>query len=321
MDLLLSVSDLRTHFITRDYVHKAVDGVSFSIERGGSLGMVGESGSGKSLTSLSILRLVPPPGRIVSGEILFNGVSLLEKSERQMRELRGKEIAMIFQDPLTALNPVLTVGAQIEENLQMHGKVSSKEARRRAVEVMEMVKIPCAAKRISDYPHQFSGGMRQRVMIAMALICNPHFLIADEPTTALDVTIQAEIMELLRDLQQRFTMAVLLITHNLGLVVQACRHCAVMYAGIIVESGQTGALFRRPLHPYTQGLINSMPRVRGERGERLSAIEGQPPGRERPSGCVFHPRCPSRIAGLCETEAPPEFTIEEGHYGRCWLYR
>lgn len=321
MDTLLNVSDLRTHFITREYVHKAVDGVNLSIEHGGSLGLVGESGSGKSLTSLSILRLVPPPGKIVSGEILFNGENLLARSEKQMRALRGREIAMIFQDPLTALNPVITVGSQIEENLLMHEKVSKKEAHSRVVEVMEMVRIPYAEKRISDYPHQFSGGMRQRVMIAMALICRPHFLIADEPTTALDVTIQAEIIELLKDLQSSFRMAVLLITHNLGLVMQLCRHCAVMYAGSIVESGETGALFRRPLHPYTQGLINSMPKVKGRSETRLSAIEGQPPGRERPPGCVFHPRCPKRIDNLCERDVPPPFQAEEGHYGRCWLYR
>jgi oligopeptide/dipeptide ABC transporter ATP-binding protein len=321
MDALLSVQDLRTHFITREYVLKAVDGVDFSIPRGGTLGIVGESGSGKSITSLSLMRLISPPGKIVSGSIVFDGRDLLTLSEREMQKMRGKDMAMIFQDPLTALNPVLTIGYQVSENILMHERISRKEAEKRTVELLDMVRIPSARKRLRDFPHQFSGGMRQRVMIAMALACKPRFLIADEPTTALDVTIQAQIMELVGSLTKSLGMALLLITHNLGLVKKSCVESAVMYSGTIMEKSSTEDLFRSPLHPYTQGLLNSLPRLRGARGERLIPIDGQPPSPlERPSGCVFHPRCPKRIENRCQTESPLLREVGPGRRVRCHLY-
>jgi oligopeptide/dipeptide ABC transporter ATP-binding protein len=321
MDVLLSVQDLRTHFITREYVLKAVDGVDFSIGRGGTLGIVGESGSGKSITSLSLMRLIPPPGKIVSGRVLFDGRDLLGLSEKEMQKMRGKEMAMIFQDPLTALNPVITVGAQVVENIQMHEHISRKEADERAIELLDMVRIPSARKRLKDYPHQFSGGMRQRVMIAMALACRPRFLIADEPTTALDVTIQAQIMELVRNLTKDLQMALLLITHNLGLVKRSCNNVAVMYSGTIMEKSTTEDIFRAPLHPYTQGLLNSIPRLKGPHAERLTPIDGQPPSPLlRPSGCVFHPRCPKKIENRCQTEVPLLKEVSRNHMVRCLLY-
>ncbi len=321
MEELLLVEELKTHFIYRDYVHKAVDGVSFSIRGGRSLGIVGESGSGKSITSLSIIRLLPRPGKMVSGRLLFEGRTLSDLSEKEMRTIRGRDIAMIFQDPLTALNPVLTVGAQIAENILMHEKISRKEAMERTALLMDMVRIPCGRSRLKDYPHQFSGGMRQRVMIAMALACNPRLLIADEPTTALDVTIQAQIMELIANLIRERTMSMLLITHNLGLVKKVCEEVAVMYLGTIVESSDTENLFVSPLHPYTQGLLSSIPRLKGAGGERLIPIQGQPPSpRMRPEGCVFHTRCNKKIAHRCDRDDPPCVEAEKGHKVRCFLY-
>jgi len=321
MEELLRVEELKTHFITREYVLKAVDGVSFSINKGGSLGIVGESGSGKSITSLSIMKLIPRPGKIVSGAVYFSGRDLLGLSEKEMRKLRGKDISMIFQDPLTALNPVLTVGTQVSESLFMHEDISHKEARERTIEMLDMVQIPSARQRLGDYPHQFSGGMRQRVMIAMALACKPRFLIADEPTTALDVTIQAQIMSLLENLSENSRMALLLITHNLGIVRKVCNDIAVMYSGTILEASETSALFDNPLHPYTCGLLNSLPRLKGDRQKMLVPIDGQPPSpQDRPPGCVFHPRCPRKINDLCEKEAPPMKEAEKNHQVRCFLY-
>lgn len=321
MEELLHVEDLKTYFITRDFLIKAVDGVSLSIGRGRSLGIVGESGSGKSITSLSIIRLVPRPGKIVSGSIRFDDKELLSLPEREMRKLRGKEIAMIFQDPLTALNPVLTVGMQISENLFMHEALTAAQVKQKTIELLEMVQIPSARSRLSEYPHQFSGGMRQRVMIAMALACSPRFLIADEPTTALDVTIQSQIMDLLQNLARDFHMALLLITHNLGIVSQACDDILVMYAGVILERSPVGKIFDMPLHPYTQGLLNSIPRLRQSQAGRLIPIEGQPPSpQRRPCGCPFHPRCSRRIAELCEKETPLLEEVESGRLVRCFLY-
>lgn len=321
MEELLHVEDLKTYFITRDFLIKAVDGVSLSIGRGRSLGIVGESGSGKSITSLSIIRLVPHPGKIVSGSIRFDGKELLSLPEREMRKLRGKEIAMIFQDPLTALNPVLTVGMQISENLFMHEALTAAQVKQKTIELLEMVQIPSAKNRLSEYPHQFSGGMRQRVMIAMALACSPRFLIADEPTTALDVTIQSQIMDLLQNLARDLHMALLLITHNLGIVSQACDDILVMYAGVVLERSPVGKIFEMPLHPYTQGLLNSIPRLRQSQAGRLIPIEGQPPSpQRRPCGCPFHPRCSRRIAELCEKETPLLEEVESGRLVRCFLY-
>jgi oligopeptide/dipeptide ABC transporter ATP-binding protein len=321
MEELLRVEELKTYFETRDFFIRAVDGVSFSIRKGGSLGIVGESGSGKSMTSLSIIRLVPRPGKIVSGSIYFDGRDLLTLPEKEMRKLRGKDIAMIFQDPLTALNPVLTIGKQVAENLFMHEEITSKEAFRRTVELLEMVQIPAARKRISDYPHQFSGGMRQRVMIAMALACKPRFLIADEPTTALDVTVQAQIIGLLQKLARDMHMALLLITHNLGIVRKICEDILVMYSGIVVESSPSDRLLEQPLHPYTQGLLNSIPRLKSRSFQKLVPIDAQPSSSQAlSSGCVFHPRCSKIIRGLCDNEIPPFTVYEDGHCVRCFLY-
>ncbi|MDQ7822992.1 MAG: ABC transporter ATP-binding protein [Candidatus Eremiobacteraeota bacterium] len=321
-DELLKVEGLRICFITRESTLKAVDDVTFSLGKGGTLGIVGESGSGKSITSLSLMKLVPRPGKVVKGSIFFDGLDLVALPEEKMRKMRGKALSMIFQDPLTALNPVLSIGDQIAENILMHEKVSRHEALERTSALLEMVRIPCGRKRLRDYPHQFSGGMRQRVMIAMALACSPRLLIADEPTTALDVTVQAEIMRLLGELRENFQMALLLITHNLGLVRQTCSSLAVMYAGTIQEQGETEALFSTPLHPYTQGLLNSIPRLRGEEKGRLVPIEGHPPSpAEQIGGCLFHPRCAFRIKGLCESESPPVVEAEQGHSVKCFLYR
>lgn len=321
MNELLNVKELRTSFIYRDCVLEAVSGISFSINKGDSLGIVGESGSGKSLTSLSIIRLIPKPGKIVSGKVFFNEEDLTCLSDREMRRKRGKDLAMIFQDPLTALNPVLTIGSQIMENILVHEDISKKEASDRTISLLEMVQIPYAKKRVRDYPHQFSGGMRQRVMIAMALSCNPRLLIADEPTTALDVTIQAQIMNLILGLKENLSMSVLLITHNLGLVRQMCRNIAVMYSGTIMEMSPSSMLFANPLHPYTKGLLNSIPKIRKENSLRLVPIEGQPPSLyNRADGCVFHPRCKDIISGRCDSELPSMVEIESGHFVRCFLY-
>jgi oligopeptide/dipeptide ABC transporter ATP-binding protein len=314
---LLEVRALETHLFTDDGVGRAVDGVSFAIEAGRTLGMVGESGCGKSMTALSILRLVPsPPGRIVGGEVLYQGRDLLALSEREMRKIRGNEIAMIFQEPMTSLNPVFTVGNQIGEAIELHQKVSRREARERAIEMLRLVEMPEPARRVDEYPHQLSGGMRQRVMIAMALSCNPKLLIADEPTTALDVTIQAQILDLLDSLQQRLGMALLLITHDLGVVAEQADEVVILYAGRIVERASVFDIFARPLHPYTHGLLDSLPKL-GARGERLRAIPGSPPPlTRRPSGCHFRDRCPMAIDDCARIDPPLEEKQRE-HFAAC----
>jgi ABC-type dipeptide/oligopeptide/nickel transport system, ATPase component len=301
---LLVVKNLETQFKTQDGIVKAVNNVSFHVDRGETLGIVGESGSGKSVTSLSIMRLIPnPPGRIVGGQIIFDGDNLLDYTEEEMRHIRGNRIAMIFQDPMTSLNPVLTIGRQIAESLELHMKLTPKEARNRAVELLQMVGIPGAARRLDDYPHQFSGGMRQRVMIAMALSCNPELLIADEPTTALDVTIQAQILELIQRLQHELGTAVIIITHDLGVVAGMADRVIVMYAGRVVEEGPTDEIFARPRMPYTIGLLRSIPRLDEEEGRTLTPIRGLPPDLiNLPQICPFSPRCDYLIPGKCDQQ-------------------
>ncbi len=316
---ILEVKNLSTHFLTRAGVVKAVDDVSFAIPRGSTLALVGESGSGKSVTSLSILRLVPPPGSIVAGEVIFNGADLMKLDDEAMRSLRGREIAMIFQDPMSSLNPVFTVGDQIAEAIQLHERLSRKQAWKKAGEMMERVKIPDAKRRARDYPHQLSGGMRQRVMIAMALSCNPTLLIADEPTTALDVTIQAEILELLRGLKDDFDLSMLLITHDLGVVAETADRVAVMYAGRIVEEAPVRDIFHRPKHPYTEGLLQSVARLTSEgfRLRRLATIEGTVPSLlDLPAGCKFAPRC-SYVIDECSQTEPTLVAVNPAHTSRC----
>ena len=317
---LLSVRDLRAWFHTDDGIARAVDGVSFDVEAGETVGLVGESGSGKSVTCLSILRLVPdPPGRIQPGSrALLDGRDLLALDEGAMRRVRGNEVSMIFQEPMTSLNPVWTVGRQIAESVRWHRGASAKEARARAAEVVRLVGIPDPEAALDAYPHQFSGGMRQRAMIAMALACEPRVLLADEPTTALDVTIQAQILELLRSIQDRMGMAVILVTHDLGVVAETAHRIVVMYAGQVVESGRTGAIFREPAHPYTEGLWRSRPPIE-HRAARLPVIPGTVPSASSwPSACRFHPRCPYAWA-RCAAEAPPMLDAGGGRAARCWL--
>jgi len=318
MAALLEVKDLKTHFFTRDGVVKAVDGVSFVLEEGHTLGIVGESGSGKSVTALSLMRLIPdPPGKIVGGEILLRGESVLEMDDEQVRALRGDRIAMIFQDPMTSLNPVFRVGHQIAEALRLHKNMDKKSADARAVEMLELVGLPNAADRAKDYPHQFSGGMRQRAMIAMALACDPDILIADEPTTALDVTIQAQILELMIELQQRTKAAIIMITHDLGVVADMADNVMVMYAGKQVEYGTADDVFYRPLHPYTWGLLDSLPRHDIDEKGQLCPIIGQPPSLiDIPPGCSFHPRCP-HAKDVCRTRVPELVEIEPAHLSAC----
>lgn len=317
-DPLLAVDDLVTTFSTEEGLVTPVDGVSFTVEQGETVGVVGESGCGKSVTSLSILRLVPsPPGRIAQGRILFEGQDLLTLSEREMRAIRGRDIAMIFQEPMTSLNPVFTCGDQILEALRRHQKVSATEARDQALELLRLVGIPLPEQRLGAYPHQLSGGMRQRIMIAMALCCHPRLLIADEPTTALDVTIQAQILDLLRHLKKQLSMAVLLITHDLGVVAETAERVVVMYAGKVVEEAPVRTLFHTPRHPYTEGLLRSIPRL-DERRESLPVIDGMVPNLlDLPSGCRFHPRCP-RAERRCREEAPALRSFGEGHRVACW---
>jgi peptide/nickel transport system ATP-binding protein len=305
---LLEVRNLVTEFDTDDGVARAVAGVSFSLDVGRTLGVVGESGCGKSVTALSILRLVPtPPGRIADGEILYQGKNLLALSEPEMRRIRGNEIAMIFQEPMTSLNPVFTVGNQIAEAIELHQKTDRRETRRRVIEMLRLVEIPEPERRADEYPHQLSGGMRQRVMIAMALSCNPKLLIADEPTTALDVTIQAQILDLIAGLRERLGMALLLITHDLGIVAERADEIAIFYAGRIVERGTVTDVFLRPAHPYTRGLLDSIPRVGEKKRSRLQAIPGTVPALTRlPSGCRFRDRCPIAIPRCAEVDPPLE---------------
>ncbi|OGW62893.1 MAG: peptide ABC transporter ATP-binding protein [Nitrospirae bacterium RIFCSPHIGHO2_01_FULL_66_17] len=319
-DPLLSIADLTVEFPTDHGPARAVDRVSLAVTRGEVLGVVGESGCGKSMTALSVLRLVPPPGRITSGEIRFVGQDLLSLPLRALQALRGRKIAMIFQEPMTALNPVLTVGEQIAEMLRLHLRVSRSEAKTRAIELLRLVRIPSPEKRWSEYPHQLSGGMRQRVMIAMAVSCDPDLVFADEPTTALDVTVQAQILDLLADLRERLGMAMVLISHNLGVIAQVAHHVAVMYAGRIVEHTTTTRLFSDPQHPYTRGLLGSLPSLdgRGRRG-RLIAIPGTVPSLGVSlHGCAFAPRCPLAI-DVCRREDPPLETKRPGHLARCWV--
>ncbi|HEY9784936.1 MAG TPA: ABC transporter ATP-binding protein [Candidatus Obscuribacterales bacterium] len=311
---LLDIQGLKTVFPTEAGMAVAVDQLSLKLRKGSVLGIVGESGCGKSITSLSILRLVPPPGQIVDGKILLDGRDLLTMSEAQMRQIRGNQIALIPQDPMTSLNPVYTIGDQIIEAIELHQKVSRKEARQRAIDVLNKVRIPQAASRVDDYPHQFSGGMRQRVMIAMALSCEPKLLIADEPTTALDVTVQAQILDLLRSIQKEQGMSILLITHDLGVVAEMCDTVAVMYAGSIVEMAPVDELFKNPLHPYTVGLMNSLPRPGAV---RLTPILGQPPSLiDLPSGCRFADRCPL-VEPRSREKIPPLEEKAPGHFARC----
>ena len=316
-EALLEVRDLRTYFDTDRGLFKAVDGISFKVERGRTVGLVGESGCGKSVTSLSIMGLVTDTGRVSGDGVIFEGHDLLKMSKEERRLLRGQKLSMIFQEPMTSLNPVHTVGQQIVEGLRAHTGMSYQDAKARAIEMLDVVRIPSAASRFDDYPHHMSGGMRQRVMIAMALACNPTLLIADEPTTALDVTIQAQIIDLLRDLQQRLGMAILIITHDLGVIAEIADEVVVMYAGKIVESGPVKALFADPQHPYTIGLLGSIARMDVER-ERLATIEGAvPSAHNQPKGCRFAPRCPFADA-KCLAEPPPLRDFGPGHQAACW---
>jgi peptide/nickel transport system ATP-binding protein/oligopeptide transport system ATP-binding protein len=323
MSHLLAVTNLQTQFPTRAGLVRAVNGVSFHLDSGELLGLVGESGCGKSITALSIMRLIAPPGKIVGGEISFDGKNLLQLSNAEMRAIRGDDIAMIFQDPMTSLNPVYTVGEQIAEALRLHRKLSRKAARAAAVEAMREVSIPDPGRRLNDYPHQLSGGMRQRVMIAMALACDPKLLIADEPTTALDVTIQAQILELLNELRRNRELAVLLITHDLGVVAEVADRVAVMYTGRIVEESPVDELFARPKHPYTEGLLRSVPKLTTEqvaKHQRLETIEGTVPSpTELPAGCHFAPRCPQRMP-RCTAEEIPLYQLAGEVQVRCVLF-
>jgi peptide/nickel transport system ATP-binding protein/oligopeptide transport system ATP-binding protein len=316
---VLEVADLRTVFATRDGEIHAVNGVSFSIAPGELLGVVGESGSGKSVTMMSLMGLLPsPPARVTGGSILFQGREVRQMSERELRDLRGGEIGFVFQDPMTSLNPVFTVGYQLVEPIRVHLGLSRAAARVRAAELLALVGIPDAVRRLDDYPHQFSGGMRQRVMIAMALSCDPKVLIADEPTTALDVTIQAQILEIVRELRHRLGMGIIWITHDLGLVAGIADRVLVMYAGQVVEHGPVSRIFADPQHPYTRALLGTVPSVTGPRARRLRTIEGQPPVlTETPSWCPFAPRC-AHVFGRCEAQNPPRIPVGDGHDVACW---
>ncbi len=317
-DHLLKVDDLKMHFHTRDGVVKAVDGVSYTLDPGETLGVVGESGSGKSVTALTMMGLVPmPPGRVEGGDVTFKGRSLINMPEDQLRAIRGNEISMIFQDPMTSLNPVYRIGRQIGEPLRIHKAASKNEARARAIELLGLVGIPHPEKRVDDYPHQFSGGMRQRAMIAMALACDPDILIADEPTTALDVTIQAQILDLVKEMQQRTGSAIVMITHDLGVVADMADRVLVMYAGKPAEYGALDEIFGDPLHPYTWGLMDSIPRAGMTQKSVLCPINGQPPSLiDVPSGCAFHPRCPY-AQERCRAEVPAFRSIRDGHGASC----
>lgn len=322
MDYLLEIKDLVTRFYTDEGVVHAVNGVSYGLKEGERLGVVGESGCGKSVHALSILRLIPdPPGRIESGEVTFLGRNLLKLSSHEMRSIRGAQIAMVFQDPMTSLNPVFTIGFQISETLMLHQGMDQSQARERAADLLTMVGIPAASQRLNDYPHQFSGGMRQRAMLAMAISCNPKLLIADEPTTALDVTIQAQIVDLVKRLQQDLGMAVMWITHDLGVVAELAEKINVMYAGYIVERGYSQAIFKRTRHPYTSGLLGSLPRLDEAPGTKLVSIPGLPPDLILlPPGCPFSQRCTYRIE-QCDAEMPPlESTGEPEHIVACWRW-
>jgi len=317
---LLEVKNLKTYFFTDGGVVKSVDDVSFNVKPGKTLGVVGESGCGKSITSLSIMQLVEtPPGKIVDGEIIYNGENLLNKDKDEMRKIRGGEIAMIFQEPMTSLNPVFTVGQQIMEALMIHTDMDKTKAKERAIEMLKLVKIPLAEKRFNEYPHQLSGGMRQRVMIAMALSCNPKLLICDEPTTALDVTIQAQILDLINELKEKLGTSIMMITHDLGVIAEVADDVMVMYAGKIVEYGTADQIFETPMHPYTHGLMNCIPKLNDEEETRLHVIPGMVPSPDRmPKGCAFCPRC-SEAKKICE-EKMPELMEVNGQKVRCFKY-
>jgi peptide/nickel transport system ATP-binding protein/oligopeptide transport system ATP-binding protein len=321
---LLQLDELKTYFYTFEGTAKAVDEVSFYLDKGKVLGVVGESGCGKSVTAQSIMRLIPePPGKIVHGNILFDGMNIVELGMEQMRSIRGNRISMIFQEPMTSLNPVYTIGNQISEMFLLHEKRSKRESWDRSIEMLRKVQIPAPEKRVHEYPHQLSGGMRQRAMIAMALACNPEILIADEPTTALDVTIQAQILDLMLQLKENFDTAIMMITHDLGVIAEIAQRIVVMYAGKVVEEGQAVAIFEDPKHPYTRGLLKSIPKL-GERSrhgrQRLKEISGIVPSLyELPPGCSFYPRCPKRIT-VCKENPPNMIDAGEEHQVRCWLY-
>ena len=321
MSKLLEVNNLTTHFFTQDGVVKAVDGITYDLEEGEVLGVVGESGCGKSVHALSIMRLVPsPPGRTVAGEVRFEGEDLLQMDDAEMRRIRGNRIAMVFQEPMTSLNPVLTIGRQLTETLELHQNMTKQQAQSRAAELLQTVGIPDADRRLVDYPHQFSGGMRQRVMIAMALSCNPKLIIADEPTTALDVTIQAQILELMQDLARDFGTAMIIITHNLGVVARYADNVNVMYAGNIIETGTAEEIYHNPRHPYTLALLNSVPRLDASERVKLDAIEGLPPDLVNlPEGCSFAPRCKFMFE-RCLDETPVLVETNDGHTSACWRH-
>ena len=318
---MLHVANLRTHFFTQDGVVQAVNGISFDLDEGETLGVVGESGCGKSVSVLSLMRLIPqPPGRVVDGEVLFQGQDLLKLGGEEIRQVRGNKIAMIFQDPMTSLNPVLTIGQQVGEALELHLGMDKAQARKRSIELLELVDIPEAAARIDDYPHQFSGGMRQRVMIAMALSCNPQLLIADEPTTALDVTIQAQIIDLIRELKQELGMAIIWITHDLGIVAGLVDRVQVMYAGYIVERAEVHEFYANPLHPYSLGLLASLPRLDAQTREKLTPIEGLPPDLiELPEGCPYYARCSYRIPKCLKENPRLRVVGADNHEIACWV--
>ena len=322
-DLLLDIRGLRTQFFTDDGLARAVDGVSYSLEKGETVGVVGESGCGKSVTALSVLRLIPdPPGKIVGGEIIFEGTDLLGLSSADMRRIRGNDISMIFQEPMTSLNPVFTIGNQITEAVRLHQGLNKKQALEKAIEALRLVGIPVPERRVHEYPHQLSGGMRQRAMIAMALSCNPKVLIADEPTTALDVTIEAQILDLMRTLQEELGTAIIMITHDLGVIADIARKVVVMYAGKVVEQAPVERIFASPNHPYTQGLLRSLPRVDKDASggkQRLQEIPGIVPSLlNLPTGCKFASRCPS-VMPHCTEQEPPLEQVASDHYSACWL--
>jgi oligopeptide transport system ATP-binding protein len=316
---VLDVKDLRTYFYTKEGVVKAVDGLSYHVNKGECVGLVGESACGKSVSSMSVMRLIPyPPGIIVGGQILFKGEDLLQVSEARMREIRGNQIAMVFQEPTTSLNPVLTVGRQISESLELHRKMDKAAAQAESIKLLKLVGIPDPDKRIKDHPHQFSGGMQQRIMIAMALSCNPELLIADEPTTSLDVTVQAQLLEILANLRSEYGTAVIIITHNLGVVARYVDRVNVMYAGNLVETAPTDTLYAEPKHPYTLGLLASVPRLDSPRKETLRVIKGLPPNMANlPKGCLFSPRCDYAM-DRCREERPPLEEVGKDHYRRCF---
>jgi oligopeptide/dipeptide ABC transporter ATP-binding protein len=318
---VLEVKQLQTYFFSAQgtRVVKAVDGVSFTLNEGETLGVVGESGSGKTVTSMSLLRLLPPAARIVGGEIWFQGENLVTKSEREMRQLRGSQLTMILQDPMMSLNPLFTIGEQIAEPLRIHRHMRGARLRERIKELLRGVRIPSPEVRLREYPHQMSGGMRQRIVGAIGISCEPQLLIADEPTTSLDVTIQAQYLNLLKDIQQRSRLAMIFITHNIGIVAKMCDNVGVMYAGKLVERAPVRTIFNQPAHPYTEALLHAVPKLT-DRSKRLWSIEGQPPDLANPpTGCPFNPRCP-QAEDRCRREVPPEFQVGENHYTRCWLW-